>query len=91
LLEGNSTDSTWEEIQKINLQYNNIMNVKILKQTGRGKANAVRIGFNNATGDLFTILDADLTVSSIHLEKFYYAYLNGLGDFINGNRLVYPM
>lgn len=91
MVEGNSTDSTWEEIQKILPQYKDSMDIKILQQVGRGKADAVRIGFQHANGDLFTILDADLTVSSVHLEKFYSAYLNGLGDFINGNRLVYPM
>ena len=91
MVEGNSTDSTWKEIQKIYHQYKDIMDIKILQQTGRGKADAVRIGFQHASGDLFTILDADLTVSTIHLEKFYIAYLDGFGDFINGNRLIYPM
>jgi hypothetical protein len=38
-----------------------------------------------------TILDADLTMPPELLPRFYEAYCSGLGDFINGNRLVYPM
>lgn len=37
------------------------------------------------------ILDADLTVPPEDLERFYRAWHEGKGDFINGVRLVYPM
>ncbi len=91
VVEGNSTDATWEEIQKTYHYYKDSMDVKILQQIKKGKADAVRFGFQHASGELYTILDADLTVSTIHLEKFYNAYLEGHADFINGNRLIYPM
>jgi len=37
------------------------------------------------------ILDADLTVPPEDLPRFYEAITSGIGEFINGVRLVYPM
>src|SRR5262249_40356585 len=61
------------------------------RQTDRGKQNAVRLGIENATNDLVMILDADLTTPPEMLTRFYTAYREGLADFINGHRLMYPM
>jgi hypothetical protein len=36
-------------------------------------------------------LDADLTMPPELLGRFYEAYCQGLADFVNGTRLVYPM
>jgi len=58
---------------------------------GKGKGDAVRKGFAAATGDVLFILDADLTVPPEDLPKFYAAIAEGVGEFINGSRLVYPM
>jgi glycosyltransferase involved in cell wall biosynthesis len=66
-------------------------NIKLLRQTGRGKGDAVRAGVNAATGDLLFILDADLTMPPEELPKFYEVARAGTGDFVNGVRLVYPM
>lgn len=90
-VEGNSTDGTWEEIQRLIAVYGRRWNLKGLQQTGRGKNDAVRLGFAHASGDLLTILDADLTMPPELLPRFYDAWCQGHGDFINGNRLVYPM
>ena len=51
----------------------------------------MRCGFARATKDLLVILDADLTMPPEHLTRYYDAYREGLADFINGSRLVYPM
>jgi glycosyltransferase involved in cell wall biosynthesis len=56
-----------------------------------GKADAVRLGFEKATGDILMIFDADLTVRPEDLPRFYEALCSGQGEFINGVRLVYPM
>ena len=37
------------------------------------------------------ILDGDLTVPPEDLPRFYEALVKGIGEFINGVRLVYPM
>ena len=36
-------------------------------------------------------LDADLTMPPEMLQRFYQAYCDGHGDFVNGSRLTYPM
>ena len=56
-----------------------------------GKGDAVRKGFDAASGDILMILDSDLTVPPEDLPKFYDAIAGGKGEFINGTRLVYQM
>ncbi len=65
--------------------------IETLRQTGKGKADAVRLGFAHASEPLLTILDADLTMPPEMLGRYHRAYCDGMGDFINGSRLVYPM
>lgn len=89
-VEGNSTDHTWAEIQRVAAAYPH-RNIKIMQQTGRGKGDAVRKGFAAATGDILMILDADLTMPPEELPKFYAVLARGQADFANGCRLVYPM
>jgi SAM-dependent methyltransferase len=60
-------------------------------QPNRGKLNAVRTGFEAARGDVLMILDADMTVPPEDLPSFYRPLREGLADFINGTRLIYPM
>jgi len=90
-VEGNSSDGTWDEIQRLLPVYGHRWKLWAMQQSGKGKNDAVRLGFANATGDLLTILDADLTMPPELLPRFYDAWRNGHGQFINGNRLVYPM
>ncbi len=90
-IEGNSTDDTWDKIQEMQKKYAATHDIKIDRQKGKGKGDAVRLGFDIANGDILTILDADLTVPPEDLPKFYNAIASGKGDFINGSRLVYPM
>ncbi len=90
-IEGHSSDDTWETIQKVQAQYKDTFNIKIGRQEGKGKGDAVRKGYDLATGDILMILDADLTVPPEELPKFYYALVSGKGEFINGSRLIYPM
>ncbi|MDR1584279.1 MAG: glycosyltransferase, partial [Prevotellaceae bacterium] len=89
-IEGNSSDNTYEEILRVQAAYPD-KDIKVMKQTGKGKGNAVREAFDVATGDVLMILDADLTVSPEELPKFYDALCRNKGEFINGCRLVYPM
>ncbi len=89
-IEGNSTDDTWEQMQKLPEKYPE-WDIKIGQQAGKGKGDAVRKGFAMATGDILMILDADLTVPPEDIPSFYDAIANNKGEFINGSRLVYPM
>lgn len=90
-IEGNSTDDTWQEIQRVKEKYAKTHDIKIMQQDGKGKGDAVRKAYSHATGDILMILDADLTVPPEDLPKFYDALATGKGEFINGSRLVYPM
>jgi hypothetical protein len=90
-VEGHSNDGTWEEILRVAALYEQRFRIQTLQQSGKGKADAVRLGFAHATQPLLVILDADLTMPPEMLGRFYGAYCQGYGDFINGSRLVYPM
>lgn len=94
-VEGNSSDGTFEECERVRDHYakpeNGGWDIKVFKQPGKGKGDAVRKGFDEARGDILMILDADLTMPPEELPKFYEAIATGKGEFINGSRLVYPM
>jgi hypothetical protein len=89
-VEGNSTDDTYATIER-SLAAHQDRNCKLLKQPGKGKGDAVRAGFDIATGDILMILDADITVPPEDLPRFYDLIANGSSEFVNGVRLVYPM
>lgn len=88
-VEGHSTDGTYEAIQEA-IQ-NTERPCRCFKQTGVGKADAVRLGFEKARGDILMILDADLTVAPESLPSFYETLMSGKGELVNGVRMVYPM
>jgi glycosyltransferase involved in cell wall biosynthesis len=89
-VEGHSRDDTWSQIQRVAAEHPHL-SIKILRQTGKGKGDAVRAGFAAATGDILMILDADLTMPPEELPKFYEVIASGKAEFANGVRLVYPM
>jgi len=89
-VEGHSKDDTYAAIEGEIAAHSSIPSL-LLRQTGIGKADAVRLGFASARGDILMILDADLTVPPEDLPRFYEALVSGKGEFINGVRLVYPM
>jgi SAM-dependent methyltransferase len=90
-VEGNSSDGTFEECERVREKYAGVWDIKTARQDGKGKGDAVRKGFDMARGDVLMILDADLTMPPEDLPKFYDALVSGKGEFINGSRLVYPM
>ena len=90
-IEGHSQDNTWEMIQQMAEKYKNTVRIRIAQQSGKGKGDAVRKGFDMATAEILMILDADMTVAPEELPKFYQAIIRDKGEFINGSRLVYPM
>ncbi len=90
-VEGNSSDGTAEEIERVIAAHPD-KDIKLVRQgIGVGKGDAVRKGFAAATGDVLMILDADLTMPPEDLPKFFRALASGRGEFVNGSRLVYQM
>jgi hypothetical protein len=90
LVEGNSSDNTWEKIEEVYENNRGKINILIAKQDGIGKGDAVRKGFSMATKDILMILDADLTVPPEDLPKFYEGIVTGKGEYVHCSRLVYP-
>lgn len=89
-VEGHSRDDTYSVIEK-EIARHPERKSQLHRQTGKGKGDAVRLGFAEAKGDILMILDADMTVPPEDLPRFYDALVSGKGEFINGVRLVYPM
>ena len=89
-VEGGSRDGTQEEIRR-QISLHPERDVHSYVQSGVGKGDAVRLGFERARNELLMILDADLTVQPEDLRKFYRAIVEGHADFANGSRLVYDL
>ena len=89
-VEGHSRDDTVAAIEREIASHPATPGL-LLRQSGIGKADAVRLGFTAASGEVLIILDADLTVPPEDLPRFVEALTLRRGEFINGVRLVYPM
>jgi len=89
-VEGHSKDNTYEAIENA-IRAHPERTCQLIRQTGKGKGDAVRLGFEMANGEVLMILDSDLSVSPDDLPRFYNAIIEGRGELINGVRLVYPM
>jgi SAM-dependent methyltransferase len=89
-VEGNSRDDTEQAIREA-IARNPGRPLRLLKQTGQGKGDAVRLGFEQARGDVLVILDSDMGVSPEDVPKFVSALVRGKGEMINGSRMVYPI
>ena len=85
----NSTDNTYEEIEKLSKK---LPNNNIVKYKGPGicKSENVYKGIEYSSGEIIVIYDADLTVSFEDI-KFSLNILNSTNeDFINCTRMIYP-
>jgi SAM-dependent methyltransferase len=89
-VEGHSSDDTYAAIERV-IEKHPEVDIKLVRQDGAGKGDAVRKGFALARGDVLMILDADLTTPPEDLPKFYDAIATGRGELVMGSRLVYPM
>jgi SAM-dependent methyltransferase len=89
-VEGNSTDDT-EAVIKKTIEENPQLPLRFFKQKGRGKGDAVRLGFQEARGEVVLILDSDMGVAPEDVPKFVQALVRGKGEMVNGSRMVYPM
>ncbi len=89
-VEGHSTDDTEGAIRR-EVEAHPELPLRFLKQRGRGKGDAVRLGFAEARGEILLILDSDMGVAPSDVPKFAAALAKGKGELVNGSRLVYPM
>ncbi len=85
-----STDNTAAEVRRMQALYPE-RRIFLLNGPGICKAENVWTGFHGATGDILMILDGDLAVRPEELPIFFNALVENRGEFINGNRLIYPI
>jgi glycosyltransferase involved in cell wall biosynthesis len=85
LVDGDSTDDTITVVQQLGLTIR--PPVSIIRQTGKGKGDALRAGFAACAGDIIVTLDADGSTDPREIPLFVEALLRG-NDFAKGSRCV---
>ena len=80
-MDGESTDNTVEAAR------NARPDIFVVKQTRRGKGNALACGFEAATGDVIVMLDADGSADPGEMPRFVDALVAG-ADFAKGTRFA---
>jgi glycosyltransferase involved in cell wall biosynthesis len=81
VVDGDSTDGTVETAQRV------LPWVRVIKQTRRGKGNAMACGFAAATGDVIVMFDADGSADPAEIPAFVAALIAG-ADFAKGSRFT---
>lgn len=81
LVDGKSTDNTIDVAREV------LPSVRVVNQTGKGKGDALRAGFDAATGDIIVMLDADGSTNPGEIPVFVGALLSG-ADFAKGTRFM---
>jgi len=85
LVDGHSTDDTIAVVQQLGPTIR--PPIHIIKQTGKGKGDALRVGFAACAGDIIVTLDADGSTDPREIPLFVEALLRG-NDFAKGSRCV---
>lgn len=81
LVDGHSTDDTIAVARRI------APSIRVVHQTGRGKGDALRCGFDASTGDIVVMIDADGSTDPREIPQFVRALLAG-ADFVKGSRFL---
>lgn len=81
LVDGHSTDDTISVAKRL------LPKIHIIEQQGRGKGDAVRLGFAACTGDIIVMLDGDGSTDPQEIPRFVQALLKG-SDFAKGSRFI---
>jgi len=80
VVDGGSTDGTVEIAQKYD--------VKVIRQLGRGKANAIKTVLNYVHTDYMLVMDGDYTYPAKHIKDLMYMALNYDADEVIGVRIA---
>jgi Glycosyl transferase family 2 len=81
VVDGDSTDGTVETAERV------LPWVRVIKQTRKGKGNAMACGFAAATGDVIVMFDADGSADPAEIPAFVSALIAG-ADFAKGSRFT---
>jgi glycosyltransferase involved in cell wall biosynthesis len=81
LVDGHSMDNTIAVAQQL------IPDIIVVRQKGRGKGDAMKLGFAACTGDIIVMIDADGSTDPCEIPRFIAALLAG-NDFAKGSRFA---
>lgn len=81
LVDGRSSDDTVAVAQQL------LPTIRVIKQTGKGKGDALRLGFAACSGDIIVMLDADGSADPHEIPRFVEALIAG-NDFAKGSRFA---
>ncbi len=81
LVDGQSADDTIAVAQKL------FPTIRVIRQSKKGKGDALRIGFAACTGDIIVMLDADGSADPAEIPRFVDALIAG-SDFAKGSRFA---
>ena len=90
-VEGNSKDNTYTMLENLKKVFSNDFKIMLLKQTSKGKKNAVVEGFNISSGDTLAIIDSDLTVDIDDSINAIIQASSNENILINCSRTIFPM
>ena len=90
-VEGNSKDDTYLMLKQLKEDFSDAFKISLIKQTSKGKKNAVVEGFNISKGSTLAIIDSDLTVDiNDSIDAIIQATKNE-NILINCSRTIFPM
>jgi len=81
LIDGHSTDNTIAVAQDLR------PDIRIIRQVGKGKGDAMRAGFAASTQDVIVMLDSDGSADPVEIPRFVEALAHG-HDFAKGSRFI---
>jgi len=86
IINDGSKDNTQEVIEKIKKKYKNIRSFSLERNQGKGAA--MKIGFQNFTGDFVIIQDGDLEYDPEYFKQLIQPLIEGKTKVIYGSRLL---
>ena len=90
-VEGNSNDNTYLMLNELKENYSDYFNIFLLKQTSKGKKNAVVEGANISSGKTLAIIDSDFTVDIDDSISAIMESTKNENILINCARTTFPM
>jgi len=82
LVDGNSVDGSVEAAREV------LPEIRVVRQTRKGKGNALAAGFLAASGDIIVMFDADGSADPAEIPAFVKALVEG-ADFAKGSRFAF--
>jgi hypothetical protein len=90
-VEGNSKDNTFSMLEDLKASFSDSLKIFLLRQSGKGKKNAVVEGCNISRGETLAIVDSDFTVDIDDSISAIMESKKNENILINCSRTTFPM